>query len=45
MKSIKTFINESVKGTDKKQLLTIISCKIAEFFLTLDCDVPGYAVG
>ena len=45
MKSIKAFINESVKGTDKKQLLTIISGKIAEFLLTLDCEVPGYAVG
>ena len=45
MKSIKTFINESVKGADKKQLLTIISGKIAEFLLNLECEVPGYTVG
>lgn len=45
MKSIKTFLNESVKGADQKQLLTIISGKIAEFLLKLDCEVPGYTVG
>ena len=45
MKSIKTFINEAVKTPDKKQLLTIIAGKIAEFLLTLECDVPGYTVG
>ena len=45
MKEFKTFINESVKTADKKQVLTIISGKIAEFLLALDCEVPGYTVG